>query len=128
MFKNNFEILCNKKGVAPCKACADIGLSNAIYSNWTDTSVPRKTTLLKLAEYFGVTIDDLLADEPPQIQEKPVEEPDELNEDMKIIADLVSKIDPDRLDAALEITQKINALNDDEIQALLVVVRSMGNK
>lgn len=128
MFKKNFEKICASKNVAPTYVCSAIGLSNAVYSKWTDSSVPRKTTLIKLSNYLGVTVEDLLADDPVQIQEKPVEETDELDDDMKIIADLVSKIDPDRLSAALEITQKINAFNDDEINALLTIVRSMGGK
>ena len=53
-----------------------IGLSAATYSCWTDESVPRKTTLLKLADYFDITVDELLAEDPPQI-EKPADNADE---------------------------------------------------
>lgn len=65
MFKENFIKFCNAKGVAPTVACKEIGLSNAAYSCWTDESVPRKSTLIKLADYFGCTVDDLLAEDPP---------------------------------------------------------------
>ena len=64
MFKENFIKFCNAKGVAPTVACKEIGLSNATFSCWTNESVPRKSTLMKLADYFGCTVDDLLADEP----------------------------------------------------------------
>ena len=63
MFKKIFEQLCINKNVAPTKVCRDIGLSNATYSCWTDESVPRKTTLFKLAEYFDVSVDYLLGKE-----------------------------------------------------------------
>lgn len=65
MFKKNFIEICNAKGVAPSAVCMAIGLSNSAYSNWTDESVPRKTTLIKLADYFGCTVEDLLAEERP---------------------------------------------------------------
>lgn len=65
MFKKNFIKLCNAKGVAPTVACSKVGLSNAAFSCWTDESVPRKTTLLKIADYFGVTVEDLLKEEEP---------------------------------------------------------------
>lgn len=62
MFKENFIKLCNKKGVSPTKAVTSIGLSESAYSGWTDKSVPRRATLLKLSEYLDCTVDDLLAD------------------------------------------------------------------
>lgn len=70
MFKENFIKFCNIKGIPPTVVCKHIGLSNAAFSNWTDESVPRKATLMKLADYFGCTVDDLLSDEPPALQEK----------------------------------------------------------
>ena len=60
MFKENFIRLCNEKKVSPSKVCSSIGLSNAAFSCWTDTSVPRKATLIKIADYFGVSVDYLL--------------------------------------------------------------------
>lgn len=65
MFKETFIRLCNQKGIAPTVVCAEIGLSNAAFSSWTESSVPRKATLMKLADYFGVTVDYLLGNEQP---------------------------------------------------------------
>jgi transcriptional regulator with XRE-family HTH domain len=62
MFKQNFIRLCNKKGVAPTVVCQQVGLSNATFSCWTDSSVPRQSTLLKISEYFGVSVEELLSD------------------------------------------------------------------
>lgn len=70
MFKDQFVRLCNEKNVAPSKVCKDIGLSSAIYSCWTESSVPRKATLLKLADYFGVSVDRLLGEDAPHISVK----------------------------------------------------------
>lgn len=64
MFKKIFIDLCNKKGVAPTAACRAVGLSNATFTCWTDESVPRRATLQRIADYFGVTVDYLLGKEP----------------------------------------------------------------
>lgn len=64
MFKKIFIDLCNKKGVAPSAVCMQLGLSNATYSKWTDESIPRRATLQRIADYFGVTVDYLLGKEP----------------------------------------------------------------
>ena len=63
MFKKIFIRLCNERGVAPTTVCREIGLSNAAFSCWTDDSIPRKTTLLKIAKYFNVSVDYLLGKE-----------------------------------------------------------------
>lgn len=69
MFKERFIRLCNQRGEAPTAVCARIGLSNATYSCWTDNSVPRKATLMKIADYFGVSVSYLLGvvDDPDPI-------------------------------------------------------------
>lgn len=67
MFKETFIRLCNQKGIAPTVVCAEIGLSNAAFSSWTESSVPRKATLMKLADYFGVTVDYLLGEEQKEL-------------------------------------------------------------
>ena len=63
MFKKIFIKLCSERGVAPTTVCNDIGLSAATFSCWTDESVPRKTTLHKLANYFNVSVAYLLGKE-----------------------------------------------------------------
>ena len=75
MFKKIFIDLCNKKGIAPTAVCRAVGLSNATFTCWTEESVPRRATLQRIADYFGVTVDYLLGKE-----EKPATESDELNE------------------------------------------------
>ena len=61
MFKENFIRLCNEKGIAPTVVCTSVGLSDAAFSKWTDQSVPRRATLMRIADYFGVTVDDLIS-------------------------------------------------------------------
>ena len=64
MFKKNFIRLCNNIGEPPTIVCQKIGLSGSAFSQWDDNSTPRKATLQKFADYFGITVEELLADEP----------------------------------------------------------------
>lgn len=71
MFFQNFVILCNKNGITPNAVCLALGLSPAAATKWRSGAVPRDTTLLKISEYFGVTVDYLLGN-----SEAPTPEPE----------------------------------------------------
>lgn len=87
MFKENFVRLCAEKGVAPSVVCQQIGLSNAAFSAWDEKSIPRKTTLIKIADYFEVTVDYLLTGE--QKEKAPQETPEGLDaEIIKVFSSL----------------------------------------
>lgn len=78
MFKERFIRLCNNKGESPTFVCKQIGLSNAAFANWDEKSVPRRATLLKIADYFSVSPDYLLGKtnekEKPPVDEEPIPE------------------------------------------------------
>ena len=69
-FKDNFIKLCNKKGESPSAVCKNVGITAATFSCWTEESVPRKATLMRIADYFGITVDDLLA-QPAETKKSP---------------------------------------------------------
>lgn len=71
MFKERFIKICNEKGIAPTFVCKEIGLSSAIFSQWDENSVPRATTLYKLADYLGVTVEYLKGEEPQKEKASP---------------------------------------------------------
>ncbi len=60
MFKQNFIRICAERNVSPTVVCKKIGISKSNFSEWTDETVPRATTLQKIANYFGVSVDYLL--------------------------------------------------------------------
>lgn len=64
MFFDIFSELCAKKGVSCKRAAEDIGLSNSITTKWKKTgATPSGKTLNKIANYFGVSISELLGKE-----------------------------------------------------------------
>lgn len=75
MFYDNFVRLCNSIGKAPSAVATEIGLSRASVSGWKNGKTPTDATALKLAGYFGVTVEELMAPN----EEKPAgQEADEL--------------------------------------------------
>ena len=60
MFKQNFINFCNKKGESPSFVCRQVGLAPATFSCWDENSIPRQATLQRIADYFGITPEDLL--------------------------------------------------------------------
>lgn len=57
-----YAALRDKKGVTDYKVSRDTGISTATLSSWKSGQyTPKIDKLLKLAEYFGVTIEELLA-------------------------------------------------------------------
>lgn len=62
MFWKNLCKLCNENQTTPNTVCKALGLSSATATHWRQGSVPRDTTLRLIADYFGITPEDLLRD------------------------------------------------------------------
>ena len=64
MFYDRFKLLCEQANVSCKKAVIDIGLSNSIATKWKKTgATPNGETLLRIANYFGTTVESLLETE-----------------------------------------------------------------
>nr|DAE92797.1 MAG TPA: helix-turn-helix domain protein [Ackermannviridae sp.] len=64
MFWDNFVRLCNQAGKYPNTVAAEVGVkSTGTVTGWKNGANPRQTVLLKLADYFGVTVEYLLTGE-----------------------------------------------------------------
>ena len=87
MFKRNFERVCVEKGYSPTAVCVAVGISKSNYSNWSDGTTPRKTTLLKIADYLGVSVEELT-----------METKTTLSEEEKQLVSLISQLTDDEVD------------------------------
>lgn len=54
--------LMRRDGISSYKLARDIGVHTSTVSNWRDGKTPKVDHLRLVADYFGVTVDDLLAD------------------------------------------------------------------
>lgn len=111
MFWNNFEALCAKKGVSYNAAAADVGVrSSGTVTGWKNGAKPRGPVLKRLADYFGVTVEELTGEAPEQ-KEKP----------NALDGVELEKLSPSRR-ALLE---RLNGMNDDQIMKLIGVIDSV---
>lgn len=62
-FYRNFIRLCAASGKSASHVVMDIGSNRASVTMWKNGSIPRNETLVKLADYFHVTVDDLLRED-----------------------------------------------------------------
>lgn len=96
MFKENFIKICAEKGVSPTSVCVSIGLSSSVFSQWSDSTIPRKTTLVKLADALNVSVDYLLG------KEEKLAASGELSEGEKTLIGLFRQIPEDQQKMVLE--------------------------
>ena len=57
MFWDRFVKACNEKGITPSAAVSELGMSHSIVTKWKNGAIPQDTSLMKIAEYFGVSVD-----------------------------------------------------------------------
>ena len=67
LFYYNFVNLCNKKDLSPSAAAEDMGYQRSVVTRWSKGTIPRQATLQKVADYFGVSVEELVSEE----KEKP---------------------------------------------------------
>lgn len=63
MFWDNYVALCSQRGKSPNAVASELGKSSGSVTAWKGGTVPRETTLKKIADYFCVSIDQLLYDQ-----------------------------------------------------------------
>lgn len=61
MFYSNYVKLCNKLNKAPSAVGEELGFTRASVTGWGNGATPRKSSLIKIADYFGVTVAELMS-------------------------------------------------------------------
>ena len=97
MFWDIFVSLCAKSGASPNGVAKEIGASSGSVTTWKQGRTPHNSTLIKIANYFGVSVDYLLGKEE---KEKPAEI-GELSEGEAIWLDAYRRLPQDARNAIL---------------------------
>ena len=71
MFYDNFVKACNSRNKAPSAVATDIGISKATVTGWKNGSTPNDATLRKLADYFGISPEELTGSTGPAQKKAP---------------------------------------------------------
>lgn len=83
MFYDNFVKLCNSVDKSPSAVALEIGIYKSTVSNWKNRGTfPTDATLQKIADYFGVSVAELTAEQ----KENPAENGEVDYSDMELLA------------------------------------------
>lgn len=114
MFWKNLIKICNEKNTTPTSVVKDLKIAGGNVTRWKNGSIPRDTTLKKIADYFGITVTDLLAEN----EKKPVhvDEPKErsLHPEERILLSCYSKISDDDRKVLWTLLDKYLTANEKE--------------
>ena len=64
-FFENFILLCNERGEMPTVVAKSVGVDKSAPSRWAKGELPKNTNLMKVADYFGVSVEELLSEGKP---------------------------------------------------------------
>lgn len=92
MFWDNFVSLCTQRGTSPNAVAAELKKSSGSVTAWKNGAVPRETTLKKIADYFEISIDELLYD---QKEKSPT--PEGVGLPFETVLSLLDKLSDDEL-------------------------------
>ena len=65
MFYEIVNNLCKERKTTITRMAEEIGLSNAAPTSWRKGSVPKLSTVKKISEFFGVSVEYLLGEDQP---------------------------------------------------------------
>lgn len=60
MFYDNFEKQCTKIGKNPSTVAKELGFTKSMASHWKGGMVPRVSSRKKIADYFGISVEELM--------------------------------------------------------------------
>lgn len=91
MFAKIFEAACAEVGKAPTAVLKEIGIGKSAMSNWKSGHKPSNRTKKQIADYFGVTVSELMDGK----IKKPTGN-DELSADEKYLLSGFHQLSPER--------------------------------
>ena len=74
MFWQIFSTLCTNNGTSPTAVVRELGISSGSITHWKNGKVPHHEKLIKIANYFNVSIDYLLGKEEPTAEDGELQE------------------------------------------------------
>ena len=118
MFSDNYLYLCAKNGKHVTTVAEEIGYSRSAGTKWANGSTPRKATLKRIADYFGVTVDELLQDETKKAPVKNDERTTDYDRKLSMLVSLFNRLSPeDQNETLYELLMKAqNQLDQDSLK------------
>lgn len=96
MFYSNYVKLCSKLNKSPSAVGEKLGFTRASVTGWGNGATPRKSSLIKIADYFGVTVTELMSGVEEQ-KEAPGISAEGLDDETKKIVDFIRSASTEEL-------------------------------
>lgn len=68
-FYENYVRLCNQAGEKPTSVAEKVGIARATASRWSRGMIPSYPSLVKIADYFGISVGELIGATPENISD-----------------------------------------------------------
>lgn len=95
MFWENFVTQCEELEKSPTTVVEELGFKRPAVTSWKNGALPQVKNRKKIADYFGITVEELMG-----TKKEPAGE-GELTEDMKEILEYAQKMGPEERKAFL---------------------------
>lgn len=95
MFWEQYQNLCQQIGKSPNGVAKELGLSSGTVTFWKNGKIPKSDTLQKIADYFNVTVDQLLNGDPPKPSKYDHLEVGEITFDLGLFGDVQDPYTPE---------------------------------
>ena len=104
MFYSNYVKLCSKINKSPSAVGEELGFTRASVTGWGNGATPRKSSLIKIADYFGVTVTELMSGVGEQ-EKAPAEKGEGLSAERKALLDIISSLTDEQCRKLLVLVQ-----------------------
>ena len=119
MFYDQLLKLCKEKGVKPTPVIKELNISTGTLSQWKNGAIPNGATLKKLADYFNVTVDELLGREPTVVIDEDLSNVDLTGVSFAFgsLTDEIKELDDEDLDIVKSVVKRLRESKNNENKA-----------
>jgi len=101
VFYDQYISICENHGVSPSKALAQIGISKGSLGRWKNGGEPLNEAKKKIADYFGITIKQLMSGDTEPKEKSAAPEGNGLSEDQQICLDIFKRLNAEDQDLVI---------------------------
>ena len=103
-FYEKYLCLCNSINKSPSAVALELKIGKPSVTRWKNGATPRDATVLKIADYFGVTVTELMAGVGEQ-ENAPATEGEGISEERKALLDIVYSLTDEQCRKLLVLVQ-----------------------